>query len=476
MSFKVTKPIHKSDILYYSYPKTAIRGGYAKNLSTDGYIQAPFKPEKNESNISCSLFDSDYSVTNIYVSKKIHDLIGMTDYDGVLILEHKPMTNGFKPLYTCFPLKTKAGLKTDIDLLINNEKNIGTLPIELQIKTESNRCLVYESPGYIVTQQVVIFVEPILVGSDFSKFVTVDLFKPSATNYDLITCKNGLNPERKVEIKKEDNKKTTSVKDPVIENFEDGVVASAYCQPIDEVDPDLEKTVNLEVPLMGKYSLDDSMNSLNQVALHFAMYTIFALIVFFGIDKAYASFILFYIKNYSYGGEGDKELQNKLNRVKSVDYFVSMLSVVTIFSYLMYGAQVKNGFYMTMAFLFFIFFVIGVCRIYYYKMNRQTFGHDIFLKEGFPDDAKFKDLMSASKSDFFDFLTDNFMYIGIVGIIGTVVITMIVGGILAAFTTVPSVVSLVLGVLISYVVIVWRFNNDTERAAPGKAPMPEPAE
>ena len=48
--------------------------------------------------------------------------------------------------------------------------------------------------------------------------------------------------------------------------------STAYCQPIDEIEPDVQNEASLEVPLKGKYSLKDSEYEYIKTVVSFTSY------------------------------------------------------------------------------------------------------------------------------------------------------------------------------------------------------------
>ena len=104
--------------LIYDYYETPVYvNQYEKNLQKDGYIKLPFTSYKSETHPNLVINNQKYKTTNLYILANSHN----TAYDGELILEHMPITNGNEKVYVCIPLKTQPGNseQTAIDKIIS---------------------------------------------------------------------------------------------------------------------------------------------------------------------------------------------------------------------------------------------------------------------------------------------------------------------------------------------------------------------
>ena len=157
---------------FYDYYDTPINKQYEKDVLHNGYIKIPFQNKK--SIVQPNLFlpsNEKYKIKNIYIYKKNLGLDDTIDYDGELIIEHIPITNGDKNVYVCILLKTKSGVdeETDIDTLIHKSfSDQFNLNLNNQLKVLNTSCLVNNE------NTVYIFKKPLLISSRFTDFSDID--------------------------------------------------------------------------------------------------------------------------------------------------------------------------------------------------------------------------------------------------------------------------------------------------------------
>jgi DNA-binding cell septation regulator SpoVG len=114
----------------------------------DTVISAPFTGKANEPNINYmddktqSLF---YQSKRIYVYGKIHKISGL-DHDSEIVIEHIPITNGTKKIFSCFLLKNSPDQPDDdISKFITNRP---TNPLYISFNeyiTQDNTAIVYDT-------------------------------------------------------------------------------------------------------------------------------------------------------------------------------------------------------------------------------------------------------------------------------------------------------------------------------------------
>ena len=108
-----------------------------------------------------------------------------------------------------------------------------------------------------------LFTNPIEIKSSFDDFLVVDVVK----NYD--------ETYRTILTEKLPVQNTTPTSTAGVEGFRSRnktKTSTAYCQPIDEIEPDVQNEASLEVPLKGKYSLKDSEYEYIKTVVSFTSY------------------------------------------------------------------------------------------------------------------------------------------------------------------------------------------------------------
>ena len=156
---------------FYDYYDTYIQKQYEKDVLNNGYIKIPFQNKKSIVQPNLILPSNEkYKIKNIYIYKKSLGL-DIIDYDGELIIEHIPITNGGKNIFVCILLKTKYGIdeETDIDMLIHKSFSDNFyLNLNKHLNILNPSCLVNND------NTVYIFKNPLLVSSRFSEFADID--------------------------------------------------------------------------------------------------------------------------------------------------------------------------------------------------------------------------------------------------------------------------------------------------------------
>ena len=164
-------------IIYDYYETSVYVNQYEKNLQKDGYIKLPFTSYKSETHPNLIINNQKYKTTNLYVLANSHN----TAYDGELILEHMPITNGNEKIYVCIPLKTQPGNseQTTIDKIIS-----GSFRANLEVNL--NPLLVTNKTGKITSEgNVIYFSDPILISTPFYAFANTDnLLFPALSEYN----------------------------------------------------------------------------------------------------------------------------------------------------------------------------------------------------------------------------------------------------------------------------------------------------
>ena len=187
MSFDINKSVDKNDKIFYNYPQTTLYS-YEKTPENGGYIKMPYSSTAHNPNISSTIFDSAFKTERLYITKKIHSFGKDIDYDAELIIEHLPITNGYKKLYTCFLLKTGSQKSIcGLDDILSTKKTELSIHLNSCI-SHSQKCVIYESEGMLWNDVVLVFTTPILVGSQFTQFnEDIHLFSPFNENYSMFS-------------------------------------------------------------------------------------------------------------------------------------------------------------------------------------------------------------------------------------------------------------------------------------------------
>ena len=402
----------KNNILYNYYPTSIHSNPYEKTPSSGGYIKLPISYDSKTPNLFSNMFDSPYVCTAVYITKKLHSIPNVR-FDGELVLEHSPLTNGFKKIYLCIPLKTKdmntntTINKSSIDTIISNslttnKKTDADPPVVFTLNDfleQGQRAIVYDSKGYLWNQTVILFTNPILVGSSFTDFVTdPGLFHSLTDDYQVLVSK------RKNDSLTNDINNNNNNKNEKIEGFSnlfsgkivEGLTKTAYCQPIDDIDPSVSQTANLEIPLTGQYSPNDATNNMVRIVLNFVSFLTLMIATFFGVPIIYDLFVIkLVLSNAGFTG------QEKLNRLFSADFYTSAIFISFVFVLITGGISTNNTPQVVMGFFMFMFFVVAFMRIQLLKQDTDTFllpfGGNTFF--------------SSAKMDLGSFFIENIKYV-----------------------------------------------------------------
>lgn len=383
-----------------------------------GNFPIAFAGQANRPN---ALFEgTKYNVKQIYLSKAIHKIAGV-DFDAELILEHAPITSGFKPLYVCIPLKN-SGRSTTIDQL--GQKDFS---LDLNSLIRSYTCVEYTSPGYLYDQTVVVLTTPIYIGADFSKF-DVDLFSAHHPDYAILTM--------------------APIRDHV-EGFVEAMTQTAYCQPIDTVDPDVAEKADLVIPLDSQTAAGMGISGATQIASGFASYSIAVMFAVFLTPFAYRYMVLGMIRESDEFASAD--CQARVNRLRSVDMFLAVFAVYTVMSFITVGVSRSDGKMLIMV-MFFVAWVILAAVVI--QVDKALRGDDILRHLCGKQAAgqTMQKLLENVKPDITDFLWKNFG-------VETLLIGAIVIGVVVGIYKLPFSFSIVLILCINYVYHLFKFTR-----------------
>ena len=318
-------------------------------------------------NISSSILSSNYKSTNIYISKKIHEIENVP-FDGELIIEHIPITNGFSKFYLCIPLRTSKGFHSKIDDLINKKTAI-TLNLNSILPPFSNAIL-YDSTllpmKTSLSDHVLLLKEPILVGTDFENIDKATLFQNYSRDYQLVSVEQ--------------------YKEPLVEGFQEGLVdtANMYCQPVDMNDPtdaSSNDIATMIIPMGGKDSKSDSTTVIMSLVNNFTIFFIVLLGLWFLVPFGYNIFLVDHINIAQSNLE--LSMKSKAGRLSASDTLISIFFVILSISFIYTGTAGANANFTVVGFFMFISFIIIFLRIQYMKNFEKTGGYLGFLKSAF---------------------------------------------------------------------------------------------
>jgi hypothetical protein len=188
LEYDTTKEINKNKQILYNYPPIHLTKLFETNNSQKN-IQFLFDGKINIPNISLLNGGSQYTSyvgSNMCIFSKTHNILGK-NFDGELVIEHKPITNSIKKFYLSIPLKTSSNIKeTPIDELIKlipkNETEFELNPL----LGSQEKIILYETDNSIVG----IFTNPILVKSSFTNIANGNVFFLNNNgNYNIIIGK-----------------------------------------------------------------------------------------------------------------------------------------------------------------------------------------------------------------------------------------------------------------------------------------------
>lgn len=400
MSFNINnKEIGDFDKIYYHYPTHKIyKSQYEKTIENGGYIKVAYPQQPNIINIDYAEYESGYVTKNLYISKKIHT-IDSVEFDGELLIEHVSSTNGFKPLYVCIPLKTNTSSEeTYIDKIITQNEDSITYDINELIGEKEIKTILYESPGYLTEQYVILFTDPIVVKSSFDAFQMVDVVKDYDESYQIIIASRqyleSTTPTPNVEGFQSRSKTKTS---------------TAYCQPIEEIEPEVQNEASLEIPLKGKYSLKDSEYEYIKTVVSFTSYFLVMVFGYLGAPSFYKQFVIDLVND----NPNLTTCMAKAGRLYSADIYICVVMIMFIYSLLSTGVKTNSKGKTTTALLVFIFFIVALLRIYFFKITPNSeFSEMIGCEQ--PEDGEEPDednpnqyVVENVQQDLAEFFTEN---------------------------------------------------------------------
>jgi len=372
MSFQLNDPskIDTSNNISYNYSNIPIYlNQVIHTIPNDGYFQIPFV--SNSANVTINTTQQ-YKSSYLYITPS-HNLLNDISYSAELIIEHHPMTNNNTKLYTCFLLVTDNNVApSSIDTLINTANTTNSKQVDISLNTHSDQIYYFDKTG----NQFIIFTKLIQINHTvLSSNLNINLFNTPLT-YSIIKQTNS------------NNKPTEGFS--IIE----GLTQTAYCQPIDMIDASGAQDANLTIPLKGLYTPNDATNSVTRTAINFMTFVLVLTFTYIMAPIIYNDFIIGLIELTD---------QSKMNRIRSIDVYISVVFVMATFSLISMGIKNNNQNSTIMGFFLGLFFVIGFVIIQSKKMDINwkniTFGENT--------EALYERINVSG--DFFNFIFTNIM-------------------------------------------------------------------
>jgi hypothetical protein len=261
--------------VFYNYPNKSIyRTEFEKDTIKDGYMKMTYSSNSPNITLSTSKSNTNYTATNLYIFQGSNrHRITKYDYQAIMVIEHNPTTNGFRKLYTCFPLAT-TGAFSPIDKLIIGQDSV-ELNLNNLIKGEIKTAL-YENKGIIYNDIVVIFDKPIYVTSALDQFSTGPTMFSELSHIKDIPC-GGMREEEGVSS-------LFSAEDKIREGMTDVPV---YCTPIDELEDAKEFSKQIVMPVIGSFAESLKAIQIFYYAINFVTFFLVLIISYFVVPLIY---------------------------------------------------------------------------------------------------------------------------------------------------------------------------------------------
>lgn len=326
-------------ILIYDYYDTNIYNPYEKDLEKNGYIKIPFQNSKSTIQPNLILPNNEkYKIENIYFYKKNLELdIVKDEYNGELIIEHSPITNGEKKVYVCILLKTRPNIyeDSDIDKIIKKSfSDKMKLNLNNFIENMNSSCLVNKD------NNIFIFKTPLLISSNFNEFSDIEksiLPKFDKNELKIIQTQSS-SPSGELKTKK-----TDSIK----EGLAVGEDVFIDCNPVDSSDT----TVSM-VPVNSDSLIDPSAVVFMSTVQNFFIFIVLLIIISVSVPSIYKNVIMKFVENVY----ADKP--NKSNYLFSVDIIILIVLFIIFFGLLVDGVSNNNKLQTSIGIFFFICFTL----------------------------------------------------------------------------------------------------------------------
>lgn len=331
--------LKNQSFLIYDYYDTNIYTPYEKDLTKNGYIKIPFQNSKSTVQPNLILPNNEkYKIENLYIYKKNKDSdLIKNEYNGELIIEHTPITNGKNKVYLFILLKTRPNIyeESDIDKIIKksfSDKMI--LNLNNFIENMNSSCLMNEE------QNIFIFKTPLLISSNFDEFSNIE--KSFLPKFDI-------NELKLIQTKIIDSDEKT----PIKEGFIEGAVGKLNndifidCNPVDSSDTNISM-----VPVNSDKLINQSTVIFMSTIQNFFIFIILLVFVSVSVPGIYKYIIMDFVeKEYA-------KKPNKNNYLSAIDNLILFIILFISLTLSIDGVVKNNSLQTSIGILFFICFFL----------------------------------------------------------------------------------------------------------------------
>lgn len=389
----------KSMTIKYNYVNIPIyMNQFESTLKKDGYIKIPYISNVTEPNVTIidNNVKTDYKTTKLYIVKS-QNIITDISYSAELIVEHKSTSNN-KTLYTCMLLKSNNELEnnTNIDDFIidssnSDPKNSNNKKLILQNLTYNNKNdkTIYYHSDNDTDSKVIILTKPFEIKTMFDdSFINLvpKLFTIEPKKYKIIEP-----------VEKKEEEEGFQNKEKTVEGF----TKNMYCQPVDMTDlsgGNIVTEPELSIPLDGNYIKNASTSNLVKTAINFISFILVLAMSYIIVPMIYNDYII-----------GLIEISNaklKLNRIRSIDIYISFVFIFLIFGLISRGVNENNTYSVIMGFFVALLFVVSFIIIQSKKITTDWLRFTFNQEEPSLITSYYTNI--SVSDDFFNFIYENF--------------------------------------------------------------------
>jgi len=139
----------------------------------------------------------------------------------------------------------------------------------------------------------------------------------------------------------------------------EGLTSTAYCQPIDVIDTEAAQEAELSIPLSGMYTPNDATNNIIRTSMNLMSFVLVLGFTYLITPIIYNEYIIGLIEVTG---------QAKLNRVRSIDVYITGVFIMATISLISLGVRNNNPNATIGGFLLGLFFIISFFIIQSKKM------------------------------------------------------------------------------------------------------------
>jgi hypothetical protein len=358
MSFNLSdsSKLNNQQIIYNYYDIPL--GSQEKNLSNNGYIKYGFSNSISAgfSNPNLEFNGNKYVVQNLSLFGHFYNIQNIS-YDGMLVLENKPITgNVASNLFTIFLLKTQPNmLANDIDSLWTNSPQSSLILNKFISPNQS--CIVFDN--------VILFTSPISIHSNFFHFITpqyvsVGLLNSFTNDYTIGTAlQKAIDPAPN----SKEGFTTNSIDSADFNGATTCTASDVYSGE------DIVKNISL-VPVDSDY-----LNGVYQITMLRTLFDIFIfiLILLFSIfvsPPLYKYIVVDFVQKWKNPDYTSGQRSNDVITIVSfIDIFFSVLLIILGIVLALNGANTSNINEMVIGIYFTIIVFFSICAIRYFKQK-----------------------------------------------------------------------------------------------------------